>query len=92
MSRALAILLLACSWLASAKPPSGNGLLADRPSILFIFADDQRNHTLGCAGHPVVRTPNIDLLASGGVRFENAFVTTSTCWSTWTRTITSTRS
>ncbi len=80
MSRALAILLSACSWLASAKPPGDNGLLADRPSILFIFADDQRNHTLGCAGHPVVKTPNIDLLAGSGVRFENAFVTTSTCW------------
>ena len=80
MSRALAILLSACSWLASAKPPGGNGLLADRPSILFIFADDQRNHTLGCAGHPVVKTPNIDLLARDGVRFEHAFVTTSTCW------------
>jgi arylsulfatase A-like enzyme len=53
---------------------------ADRPNILFLFADDQRNHTLGCAGHPVAKTPNIDRLADSGVRFENAFVTTSTCW------------
>ncbi|MEC7598453.1 MAG: sulfatase [Planctomycetota bacterium] len=51
-----------------------------RPNILFLFADDQRNHTLGCAGHPIVQSPNIDRLASEGVRFENAFVTTSTCW------------
>ena len=80
MSRALAILLSACSGLAAAKPPGGNGLPPAPPSILFIFADDQRNHTLGCAGHPVVKTPNIDLLADRGVRFENAFVTTSTCW------------
>jgi arylsulfatase A-like enzyme len=50
------------------------------PNILFFFADDQRNHTLGCAGHPIVKTPNIDRLAADGVRFENAFVTTSTCW------------
>lgn len=50
------------------------------PNILFLFADDQRNHTLGCAGHPIVKTPNIDRLAAEGVRFENAFVTTSTCW------------
>ena len=51
-----------------------------RPNILFFFADDQRNHTLGCAGHPIVRTPHIDHLAAEGVRFENAFVSTSTCW------------
>lgn len=53
---------------------------AERPNVLFLFADDQRNDTLGCAGHPVVETPNIDRLAANGVRFENAFVTTSTCW------------
>ena len=52
----------------------------ERPNILFLFADDQRNHTLGCAGHPIVKSPNIDRLAKEGVRFENAFVTTSTCW------------
>ena len=51
-----------------------------RPNIILLFADDQRNHTLGCAGHPIAKTPNIDQLASSGVRFENAFVTTSTCW------------
>ena len=50
------------------------------PNILLLYADDQRNHTLGCAGHPIVQTPNIDRLAKQGVRFENAFVSTSTCW------------
>ena len=39
-----------------------------------------RDSTLGCAGHPIVKTPNIDRLATAGVRFKNAFVTTSTCW------------
>lgn len=57
------------------KPKSDN-----RPNILLLYADDQRNHTLGCAGHPIVKTPNIDQLAGKGIRFENAFVTTSTCW------------
>ena len=55
-------------------------LAADRPNILFLMADDQRNDTLGCAGHPIIKTPNIDKLASGGVRFENMFVTSSICW------------
>ena len=50
-----------------------------RPNILFILADDQRNDTLGCAGHPIVQTPHIDRLAEQGVRFQNAFVTTPIC-------------
>jgi arylsulfatase A-like enzyme len=49
------------------------------PNIIFFLSDDQRADFLGCAGHPIVKTPNIDTLASQGVRFENAFVTTSIC-------------
>jgi len=50
-----------------------------RPNILFLLIDDQRNDTLGCAGHPIIKTPVIDDLAVNGVRFQNAFVTTSIC-------------
>ncbi|GAF70890.1 unnamed protein product, partial [marine sediment metagenome] len=50
-----------------------------RPNIILLLTDDQRNDTLGCAGHPIVQTPNIDNLAGRGVRFENCFVTTSIC-------------
>ena len=51
-----------------------------RPNILFLMADDQRNDTLGCAGHPIVKTPNIDRMAADGVRFENMFVTSPIGW------------
>ena len=51
----------------------------ERPNVLFFLIDDQRNDTLGCAGHPIVKTPNVDRLAEEGVRFENAFVTTAIC-------------
>jgi len=51
----------------------------ERPNILFLLVDDQRNDTLGCAGHPIVKTPVVDSLAAEGVRFRNAFVTTSIC-------------
>lgn len=57
----------------------GSSAAAPRPNILFILVDDQRNDTLGIAGHPVIQTPNIDRLAGEGVRFENMFVTTSIC-------------
>jgi arylsulfatase A-like enzyme len=52
---------------------------ANRPNVIFFLSDDHRAGFLSCAGHPVVKTPTIDKLAAGGVRFENAFATTSIC-------------
>lgn len=52
---------------------------AQRPNIVFFLSDDHRWDRLGCAGHPVLKTPNIDRLAAEGVRFPNMFVTTSIC-------------
>ncbi|MCA9087467.1 MAG: sulfatase [Planctomycetaceae bacterium] len=52
---------------------------ADRPNVIFFLSDDQRADFLSCAGHPIVKTPNIDQLAAEGTRFTNAFVTTSIC-------------
>jgi len=51
----------------------------DRPNIVFILTDDQRWDEMSCAGHPYLKTPNIDRLADEGARFANAFVTTSLC-------------
>ena len=49
------------------------------PNILFFLIDDQRNDVLACAGHPFIKTPTVDMLAANGIRFTNAFVTTSIC-------------
>jgi len=51
----------------------------DRPNFVFVLVDDQRWDHLSCMGHPFLETPNMDRLASEGVLFENAFVTTSLC-------------
>jgi arylsulfatase A-like enzyme len=47
----------------------------DRPNILFIYTDDHSHRTLSCypEAYPWVRTPNIDRLASQGVRFTAAY-------------------
>ncbi len=50
-----------------------------RMNIVVLFADDWRHDTLGCAGNPVVKTPNLDILAAQGVRFTHNYVTTSIC-------------
>jgi arylsulfatase A-like enzyme len=47
--------------------------------VILILADDLRWDALGCAGNSVVQTPSLDRLASRGVMFQNAFVTTSIC-------------
>jgi arylsulfatase A-like enzyme len=52
---------------------------AARPNVLFILCDDLRPDALGCYGSKHVKTPQIDKLAAEGVRFANAFCTTSLC-------------
>ncbi len=52
---------------------------ADRPNIIFLLTDDQHWRAMGCAGNPVIVTPNMDRLAAEGVMFRNHFVTTSIC-------------
>lgn len=51
----------------------------ERPNIIFFLSDDHRWDQLGSAGHPILKTPNLDALAASGTRFRNAFVTTSIC-------------
>ena len=65
------IVLLACA-------PAGLRA-APRPNIIFFLSDDHRWDRLGCAGHPILKTPTLDSLAAGGIRFANMFVTTSIC-------------
>jgi len=48
-------------------------------NIVFILVDDQRHDALSCLGHPFLKTPAADALVKGGVRFANAYVTTSLC-------------
>lgn len=47
-------------------------------NVVFIVVDDL-NTTLGCYGHPVVKTPNIDRLAERGVRYNHAYCNYPVC-------------
>lgn len=50
-----------------------------KPNIIFILGDNHRADYLGCTGHPFIKTPNMDRLASEGVLFERTFNTTALC-------------
>lgn len=51
----------------------------EHPNLLMIMADQWRGDCLGCDGHPVVKTPNLDRLAREGARFTHAYSSTPTC-------------
>lgn len=51
----------------------------ERPNIVFLLADDISQEDIGCYGHPSMKTPNMDRLASAGLRFDNAYLTISSC-------------
>jgi arylsulfatase A-like enzyme len=49
-----------------------------RQNVLMIVSDDL-NWVLGCYGHPIVKTPNLDALSRQGVRFQRAYCQVSFC-------------
>jgi len=50
-----------------------------RPNFVFVFADDWGWGDLGCYGHPVIRTPNLDRLARAGTAFTQFYVASGVC-------------
>ncbi len=65
-------LILACFFAAHTNA-------AQKPNIIFIFADDLGYGDLGCYGHPYAKTPALDRLAKEGTRLPQAYVTGVTC-------------
>lgn len=48
-------------------------------NVLFLFSDEHRRDALGCYGHSLVQTPNLDKLAQSGTRFSNAYTSSPIC-------------
>ncbi|MCA9439097.1 MAG: sulfatase-like hydrolase/transferase, partial [Candidatus Omnitrophica bacterium] len=51
----------------------------DKPNILLLLADDQGWGDMGCAGHPVLKTPGLDKLASEGCRLTTFYTSAPVC-------------
>ncbi len=52
---------------------------AEQPNVILFIADDVSWNDYGCYGNEAARTPNIDALASEGIRFDQAYLTASSC-------------
>ncbi|NNE93612.1 MAG: sulfatase-like hydrolase/transferase, partial [Verrucomicrobiales bacterium] len=61
--RLLTLLLLTCATHHA----------AEKPNIVLIFADDVGREVLGCYGGTSYKTPHLDALAAGGMRFTHAY-------------------
>ena len=59
--------------------PAEEGAARPRLNLLVLMTDQHHAQWLGCAGHPLVKTPNLDRLARGGMRFTQAFVPVPYC-------------
>lgn len=53
--------------------------MRDRPNFILFITDQLRADFLGCYGHPVVRTPNIDDIAARGLAFDRFYVASPVC-------------
>ena len=50
-----------------------------KTNLLFIMSDEHNKRVLGCYGHSMIRTPNLDGLAAQGTRFTNAYTNCPIC-------------
>ncbi|HVH79450.1 MAG TPA: sulfatase-like hydrolase/transferase, partial [Stellaceae bacterium] len=48
-------------------------------NVLFILSDEHSRRVLGCYGHGMIRTPNLDALAARGIRFADAYTNSPIC-------------
>ena len=65
----LKLIILFIPFLFSCQPVEKE----NSPNILLLMSDNHSWNHLGCYGDPVVKTPNIDLIAKQGVKFTHAF-------------------
>ena len=70
---------LAGAAIAAAAPTVFSRTRTNLPNILFILADDLGYGDLSCYGRPDYKTPQLDRLATQGVRFLNAYSASSVC-------------
>ncbi|NUM52230.1 MAG: arylsulfatase [Candidatus Hydrogenedentes bacterium] len=69
----------AAGAVASAAPRTGYAASSAKPNIIFILADDLGYGDLGCYGQDRIKTPNLDRMATEGVRFTQCYAGSTVC-------------
>ena len=75
MNAKLKLFVLSAVWLLGL----GLAMAATPPNVVMLISDDQTWTDFGFMGHPEIRTPNLDRLASQGLFFPRGYVTASLC-------------
>ncbi|MEM9017578.1 MAG: sulfatase-like hydrolase/transferase [Verrucomicrobiota bacterium] len=70
--------LLVAALLFCLAPPVATKA-EERPNLIFLLTDDQRDNTFGAMGHSFVKTPHVDELLSKSVRFRNTYIAEPVC-------------
>ncbi len=73
------MILLAIALMALPFAQAQDSTAPDRPNVILLIADDVSWNDHGCYGNSAARTPHIDALAAGGLRFDAAYLTASSC-------------
>ncbi|MEM7474694.1 MAG: sulfatase [Planctomycetota bacterium] len=79
LSSPLRVLLILCALIFVGVLKLSSAVSSDRPNVILFIADDVSWNDYGCYGNDKARTPNIDALADRGIRFDQAFLTASSC-------------
>ena len=68
------MILTGCATSTSVKTKSDK-----KPNIIVIYLDDLGYGDIGAYGAKAIKTPNMDMLANGGIKFTNGYATSATC-------------
>jgi N-sulfoglucosamine sulfohydrolase len=81
MNKHVCIACLICTVLLAVAcgPAAGADAAAAGPNVLLVLSDDHSYPHVGCYGDADIKTPNLDRLASQGIRFDRAYVTCPQC-------------
>jgi arylsulfatase A-like enzyme len=69
----------AAAILAGSAACSAGSDSSPRPNLLIVMCDDMRIGMMSSAGHPYIKTPNLDRFSREGVRFNNAYALSPIC-------------
>jgi arylsulfatase A-like enzyme len=78
----LALILTGCGLVdaaIAAEPDRAAGRMVAKPNIVFILADDLGYGDLGCYDQKIIRTPNLDRMATEGLRFTQFYAGSTVC-------------